>query len=257
MNQECKRVTQIRAILVDDEARARDVLENLLIKFCPEVELLAKCSTLPQAVEVIKEVKPDLVFLDIEMPNYAGFEIVNFFKEIDFFIIFITAYDKYAIRAFEIAALDYLLKPININRLQQAVQRAIHEMPLLHQKQSLPVFHQAVQTKKVDSVVIRDKLLQYIVSLNDIIAIEAQEAYSQVHTVQRSFFVSKNLKHFESLLESIPNFIRVHKSWLINKVHLIHYSKTDYTILLTKSISAKLSKYKKTEFEQKLFLSEN
>ncbi|MGL4597265.1 MAG: LytR/AlgR family response regulator transcription factor, partial [Bacteroidia bacterium] len=100
-------MNRIRAILVDDEESARDVLQNLLLRFCPEVELIAKCENILEAVELIKKEEPDLVFLDIEMPNYAGYEIVSFFEKINFQIIFITAYDQYAIRAFEIAAIDY------------------------------------------------------------------------------------------------------------------------------------------------------
>src|SRR6478735_3401789 len=113
----------IRAILVDDEESARDVLQNLLQRFCPEVTLVAKCENVMLAVDVIKKEKPDLVFLDIQMPNYAGYEIVKFFDKVDFEIVFITAYDQYAIRAFEIAAIDYLLKPIDIDRLKLAVKR--------------------------------------------------------------------------------------------------------------------------------------
>ena len=119
---------KIRAILVDDEESARDVLENLLKRFCPEVELLAKCTNVEQAVASIRELQPDLVFLDIEMPNYAGYEIVKFFPEINFELIFVTAYDKYAIRAFEVSAVDYLLKPIDIDRLKNAVSRVMKQL---------------------------------------------------------------------------------------------------------------------------------
>ena len=116
-------MSKIKAILVDDEESARDVLENLLRRFCPEIDLLDKCNNVEQAVESIKQHKPNLVFLDIEMPNYAGYELVDFFTEIDFEIIFVTAYDQYAIKAFEVSAVDYLLKPIEIERLKESVSR--------------------------------------------------------------------------------------------------------------------------------------
>ena len=99
-------MNKINAILVDDEERARDVLENLLLRFCPTVTLLAKCSNVEHAVEAIKIHQPDVVFLDIEMPNYAGYELVDFFTDINFEIIFVTAYDQYAIKAFEVSAID-------------------------------------------------------------------------------------------------------------------------------------------------------
>jgi two-component system LytT family response regulator len=111
-------VHKIKAIIVDDEESARDVLQNLLLLFCPNVEVVAKCENVLKAVDAINKEQPDLVFLDIEMPNYAGYEIVNFFDKINFEIIFVTAYDQYAVRAFEVAAIDYLLKPIDIDRLK-------------------------------------------------------------------------------------------------------------------------------------------
>ena len=99
---------KIRAILVDDEEGARDVLENLLLRFCPDVELIAKCENVLKAVDVINKEQTDLVFLDIEMPNYSGFEIVTFFKDINFEIIFVTAYDQYALEAFKVNSIHYL-----------------------------------------------------------------------------------------------------------------------------------------------------
>ena len=100
-------MNKIKAILVDDEESARNILGNLLEKFCPEVELIGKFKNVEEAVEGINALNPELVFLDIEMPNYAGYEIINFFDEINFEMIFVTAYDKYAIKAFEVSAVDF------------------------------------------------------------------------------------------------------------------------------------------------------
>lgn len=101
----------IKAILVDDEQRARSVLSNLIKRCDLNVDILAQCSCLENAVEEIKNLQPDVVFLDVQMPNYAGYEIANFFEEISFDIIFVTAFDEYAIKAFELSAIDYLVKP--------------------------------------------------------------------------------------------------------------------------------------------------
>jgi two-component system LytT family response regulator len=240
---------KLRAILVDDEESARDVLQNLLLRFCPEVELVAKCANVLEAVEEIKKENPQLVFLDIEMPNYAGFEIVNFFTQINFDIIFVTAYDQHAIRAFEIAAIDYLLKPIDINRLKTAVSRVQQKHNTAQQAQRLSVLSQTLETKQLKNILVTDKGLQHIISIENIVAIEAQESYCTLHTTQKTYIASKNLKHFETVLAGLPNFIRVHKSWLINKNHLQHYSKSDLTLQLTNGLVAKLSKYKKAEFE--------
>lgn len=240
---------KIKAILVDDEQSARDVLENLLLRFCPEVELLDKCENVLQAVESIKKHQPNVVFLDIEMPNYAGFEIVNFFTEINFKIIFVTAYEKYAIRAFEVSAINYLLKPIEINRLKNAVEKTVKEFTVLQQLQSLSVAEKTFKDKEIRNLVISEKGNQYIVSVNDILAIEAQESYCTIYTKNRKYMVSKNLKYYEVLFESVPKFFRTHKSWIINTDCIEFYSKSDFTITLSENLKVKLSKYKKAEFE--------
>lgn len=242
-------MSTLKAILVDDEESSRDVLGNLLARFCPDVELKAKCKNLLEAVEEIKKHTPDIVFLDIEMPNYAGYEIVNFFDDITFEIVFVTAYDNYAIKAFEIAALDYLLKPIVIERLKASVNRVKEKKLSTSPSQQLNLLNETIQNKELKNILLTDKGQQYIVAIDNIIAIEAQESYCIIYTTEKRFIASKNLKHFETLLETIPNFIRSHKSWLINKSYILHYSKSDLTIQLKGNLTAKLSKYKKVEFE--------
>jgi two-component system LytT family response regulator len=242
-------LNKIRAILVDDEESARDVLQNLLLRFCPNVELIAKCENVEQAVEVIKKEQPDLVFLDIEMPNYAGYEIVRFFKEINFEIIFVTAYDQYAVRAFEIAAIDYLLKPIDIERLKQAIARVQQQFSVEQQAQKLTLLSNSLENKQLKNIVISDKGQQHIVPIAAIVAIEAQESYCIIHTTDKKLVASKNLRHFETVLENLSQFFRVHKSWIINKEFLKHYSKSELSIHLTNGLVTRLSKYKKAEFE--------
>lgn len=243
-------MNKLRAILVDDEEGARDVLQNLLLRFCPDVELIAKCENVQQAVDVINKEQPDLVFLDIEMPNYSGFEIVSFFKEINFEIIFVTAYDQYAIRAFEVAAIDYLLKPIDIERLKLAISRVQQQRSIEQQSQRLSLLSNTLESKQLKNIVITDKGQQNIVPIVDIIAIEAQESYCIIHTTDKKYIASKNLKHFETILENLQQFFRVHKSWIVNKEYIKQYSKSDLTIQLSNGLITKLSKYKKAEFEE-------
>lgn len=242
----------ITAILVDDEESARDVLENLLLRFCPQVHLLGKYGHLEDAVPAIRELRPQLVFLDIEMPNYAGYEIVRFFPEINFHIIFVTAYDKYAIRAFEVSAMDYLMKPIDIQRLQTAVERVGVAVNLKQQAERMQLLDETLQTREVKRMAISDKGMQYVLDFDAIIALEAQESYTILHTSEKRYVASKNLKHFERLLVGDSSFIRVHKSWIINLSYLLNYSKSDLVINLKHGIAAKLSKYKKAEFEEVL-----
>ncbi|MCA0430271.1 MAG: LytTR family DNA-binding domain-containing protein [Bacteroidetes bacterium] len=239
----------LKVIIVDDEESACDVLENLLLRFCENVKVMGKYHSVLQAVEAINTDKPDIVFSDIEMPNYAGYEIVNFFKEINFDIVFITAYDQYAIRAFEVAAIDYLLKPIDIERLKKAIERVRTKQNNLLQVEQLNLLSNSLETKKLKNIVVSNKGQQNIISIDNIIAIEASESYCTLYTTEKKYLASKNLKHFETLLENNSQFIRIHKSWLINKNYLVHYSKTELNVLLKGNITAKLSKYKKTEFE--------
>jgi two-component system, LytTR family, response regulator len=240
---------QITAIIVDDEESARDVLENLLRRFCPEVHVVRKFPNVPAAVDYCRKEAPDLVFLDIEMPNYAGFEIVKFFEEIPFEIIFVTAYDKYALRAFEISAIDYLLKPVDIERLKEAVSRVKKQSDLKQHSERLSLLGTALQTKEVKSIMVTDKGYQRIVSVDSIIAIEAEESYCTIHTTEKKHTVSKNLKHFETVFADNPAFFRVHKSWMISKKHILNYSRSELLINLTNGLTARLSKYRKAEFE--------
>lgn len=243
-----EKVKKIKAIIVDDELRARDVLTNLLVRFCPTIEVIAACENLKEAVEKIKSLQPQVVFLDIEMPDYAGYEIVKFFDKIDFQIIFVTAYEHYAIRAFEIAAIDYLLKPIEIERLKQSIERLEERVQLDHQKERLDVVSQSLESKQINNLIISDRGNQYVVPFQEIIAFEALEAYSYIHTFKRTYTVSKHLKYYENLLEPTSIFFRTHKSWLINIEHVTQYNKSEMIIQLNQ-FSARLSKYKKAQFE--------
>lgn len=240
---------RIRALIVDDEESARDVLENLLLRFCPDVEVLRKCENVTQAVDAVQELQPDLVFLDIEMPQYAGFEIVRFFETIPFHIIFVTAYDRYAIRAFDMAAIDYLLKPVDIPRLKLAVERAHQRVDTEKQAQRMTSLKDNLEHRSVRTIIVSDKGQQHLVPTQSIIAIEAQESYCLIHTTDKTYLASKNLRHFETVLEASTDFFRVHKSWIINKLHLKHYSKSELTIHMNNGIITRLSKYKKSEFE--------
>jgi len=240
---------QITAIIVDDEESARSILRSLLERFCPQVKVLGSYSNVEAAVEGIHSLKPQLVFLDIEMPNYSGFEIVNFFEEVNFEMVFITAYDKYAIRAFEVSAVDYLLKPIDIDRLKEAVERVEKRVG---QKSSFDreLLSESLQSKEVSRISVSIKGYQVIVYVVDIMAIEANESYTHLHMNDgKQHLISKNLKHFETLLAENPRFFRTHKSWIINLDTMEKYQRSSGDIILKGGLVAKLSKYRKDEFE--------
>lgn len=242
----------ITAIIIDDEQSARDILSNLLTRFCPQIRILESHSNLPDGVEAIKRLQPQVVFLDIEMPNYAGYEIVNFFDEMPFDIIFITAYDKYALRAFEISAVDYLLKPIEIERLKASVQKLGDKLKVQTESEQYKLLSQTLKESEVKSIVVNVSGYQKVIDVKEIIAIEANESYSLIHTSAEHYMVSKNLKHFENVLQDVPAFTRIHKSWIINLNEMISYSKSGLDVKMNNGIVAKLSKYRKADFEELL-----
>lgn len=240
------------AIIVDDEESARDVLSNLLGTFCSEIEVIGSFANVQSAVDGIKTLQPDIVFLDIEMPSYAGYEIVEFFENIDFQIIFVTAYDSYAIKAFEVAAIDYLLKPVDIDRLKASVKRATDIIQTNGRSKSYRVLKDSLQTDEVKNLVITEKGHKNIIRVEDIIAIEAQESYSYIHTTEKKYVASKNLKHFEMVLKDNRNFFRTHKSWIVNLNLVTQYNKSTGDIPLKGGITARLSKYRKDAFKEAL-----
>lgn len=245
-------MTKLKSILVDDEPAARDVLERLLIRNCPSIEILAKCPDVESAVKKIKELQPDVVFLDVQMPNYAGYEIVDFFDEIDFEIIFVTAYDQYAIKAFELSAVDYLVKPISRQRLIESIEKLDKKTKEKNGFKDYQILKNSIQKKELEKIVISELGNKRVLQLNDIIAIEAQGSYSNIHIANdKNILVSKNLKHFESVLPEDGSFFRSHKSWIISTEYINAFNKNKGEIALNQgSIIARLSKYKIQEFQE-------
>lgn len=241
---------QINAILVDDERSARTVLANLLGKYSQHINLCAQCSNVPDAVDAIKKHHPQVVFLDIEMPQYSGYELVDFFDEINFEIIFITAYDKYALKAFEVSAIDYILKPIDPNRFNLTINRLLETVVQKTTLQQFNLLTNTLQDETVEQIVVTEKGYKHIVNVNDIVFIQAQEAYSIIVLQNnKQHLSSKKLKYYEHLMLNNKQFFRTHKSWFINLNHILSYSKTQLEIKLSNGQIAKLSRYKKAEFE--------
>lgn len=242
----------MKVIIVDDEKAAREILAQLLNRYFVELEIVAICNNLESAVDEIKIQKPDLVFLDVEMPKYAGYEIVDFFDEINFNIIFVTAYDKYAIKAFEVAALDYLLKPLEIDQLARAIEKAKQSNLLKSYKEKLETLSTDMKKSEKKYGYI-DKGYTVYASINEIIAFEAQRAYTKMYlTNYRTVTISKNIKVVEDELTEITSLIRVHRSWIINESQLKRYSKASYELHLSEGIIAKISRQNKPAFEQLL-----
>jgi two-component system, LytTR family, response regulator len=223
----------MKAIIIDDEKRARVSLSLLLQEYCKDIELVAECENLPEGVKAIRKYKPDLVLLDIEMPGYSGLELLDFFNEneIDFSIIFTTAYNEYAIQAFKLSAIDYLLKPIIPEELVQAVNRLEK-----HKSQQYKALVENMQQENFEKIAVPSGSSLILLNLADIMYIKGEGAYSEVHMADNTKqLVSRNLKNFEDILNKDNRFIRTHKSYIVNFNEVSSYNKSDGGWLVLKN----------------------
>lgn len=211
----------MKAIIIDDENRARISLEIMIKEFCPTIEIIASCENLTEGVKAINKLKPNIVFLDIEMPNFNGLDIDKFFdmNDIDFELVFTTAYQEYALKAFKLNAFDYLLKPINPEDLINTIER-------INRKKIIPIeIKTDVPIEKI-AVPTANNLL--FLETKNIIYIKGEGAYSDVIIKdQKNILVSKNLKNFEDVLASDSRFVRVQKSYIVNFDFIVSVSKTN------------------------------
>ena len=225
----------IRAIVIDDEKMGLESLTGSLERYCPEVRLIGTTQDPEEGVNLINLHKPDLVFLDIQMPKLSGFDVLNQVDKIDFEVIFVTSYDKYAIKAIRFSALDYLLKPIEIDDLVQAVRRAGTNITLKTgaDQRYASVLHNVRQHYSIERLAIPSLDGIDFFETRDIIFMQASGSYTTIFlTGNKDHLVSKNLKDFEQMLGT-QGFCRVHHSFLINLHHVIKYVKGEggYVIL--------------------------
>jgi two-component system LytT family response regulator len=238
----------LKVLIVDDEAQARLMMRHILSSPELEVEIVGEASDLPQAIRLIREKKPQVVFLDIEMPKYSGLQILDFFspEEITFEIIFATAYNHFALKAFEVSAVDYLLKPIDIEAVEKSLEKVrkrwlpkksetvsnASDAALSLQKQLQERFEilQSQIRKESDfnkvALPVAEGLL--FVENSEIIYLHAEGSYTTVYFRKRpELVISKNIKFFENILASHKNFLRIHRSYLINLDAVRQYVKKD------------------------------
>lgn len=241
---------RVNAILVDDEPRARRVLRSLLGKSRKDIRVIAECSSVQSAVKKILELKPDVVFLDVQMPYYAGYEIVSFFDEIDFEIIFVTAFESYVMKAFELCAIDFLVKPIDRKRLDEALKKLDNRLEEKNKLLKYETLLHTMNSKTLTQIVIPELGNRRVLDLDNVIAIEAEGAYSKFHLLKANpLLVSKNLKYFEDVLPRKGNFFRSHRGWIVNLKYLKTVNRTKGELQLIQDIKAKLSRSRYSEFE--------
>lgn len=207
----------MKAVIIDDEQNGREILRTLLTKYVPEVTTTAEANNAKTGLRQILQTKPDIVFLDIEMPNGSGFDLLEAPALVDreFHLVFTTAYEEYALKAFRYQALDYLLKPIDIKQLRLAVQRCqVSPLPSRDYSELAKVLRQKFQRHPKVTLATREGF--EILSVSDIIYCKSEINYTRFFLIDGSKrLVSKTMKTYQSLLEG-NGFYRIHKSYIVN-----------------------------------------
>ncbi|VXD14142.1 LytTR family DNA-binding domain-containing protein [Marinoscillum sp. 108] len=244
----------MKAVIIDDEQKARRLLRLLLEENCPQITAIETAEDLPKGVALINKFQPDIVFLDIEMPAYSGIQLLEFFtpEQINFEVIFTTAYAEYAIKAFELNAIDYLLKPLRHDQLETAVQKAIQQIGQSKVSERLEELRNTLKVSNIRKIGLPVSNGVLFVELDDVIMMEADRMYTKVFTTgDGELLVSKPMKFFTDILEDVREFYRPHRSFVINLKHIKQYVNQDggYIIMDNQKLVG-ISKDKKDEFFQ-------
>ena len=245
----------INCIIVDDEVRSRDALSKLLGKYCPDVNIIDKAENIETARDLILKNQPDLVFLDIEMPNGNGLELLSQFKNINFSVIFITAHEGYAIKAFRYSAIDYITKPIDYRVLLEAVNKFKQKQKIELKQQRFELLLENISNnpRQFNRVAIPNLTGFELINISEIMYCEGDGNYTKIHLLNNAQILSsKTLKYFDDLLPP-ETFFRIHKSYLVNINLIDSYQRTDGNRVIMKNKSVlEVSERNRKEFLNKL-----
>ena len=241
----------MKVIIIDDEIRTRKSIADILKFSQQDIELVAEAEDVATGVDAIIEYKPDLILLDIDMPDGTGFDLLKKLNDIHFKIIFITAYEEYAVRAFEFSAIDYILKPVDPKKLIDAIDKA-HQ---LVEQENINLKLNALFANIENSVSENKKLVLktsesiYIINTHDIVRCESDGGYTQFYLIDgKKILVSRNLKDYEGMLDGF-GFYRIHQSHMINLKYIDHYSKTEGgAVVMKDSSNLPVARRKKESF---------
>ncbi len=247
----------IKVLIIDDEQKARNILDHYIRNFIPDITEVRQADSVDNALSILKDYQPGIVFLDVEMPHKNGFDFLTALKEPEFDVIFTTAYNQYAIQAIRFSALDYLLKPVDPDELKAAVSRhAEKKESALEKKQLFDNLVQNIDKKEIKDfrIAVPSNEGVYFFTIDEILRLEADRSYTHIHLVgKRPFIASKTLKHFEEMLDEFQ-FIRTHKSHLVNPRHITRVSNDNEFVLLTDGSKVEVSRRKKDDVLQQLKL---
>jgi len=239
---------RIRTIIIEDENKSMLALQTLLERYCPDVMVVGNGNSVETGLEALNELKPELVFMDIAMPDGDAFDLLNRIGDIDFEIIFITAYNDFALKAFEFSALHYLLKPINYLELQEAVLRFRKVRSKSQIQSRLDILKNTLQNH-FDKISLPSNDGLIIVEIQEIVRFEAAGNYSCVFLSSGdSIIVTKTLNQFEEILTGM-HFIRIHNTHLINLQYLKKYQRGQGGVVtMNNGTSLTVSRTRKNEF---------
>lgn len=211
----------IKAVIIDDEQGSVVALTSFLHAHCPQVAVLGSAHNIRTGKELMDTYQPQLVFLDIEMPGGSGFDLLRSLPSIEFEVVFITAYNQYAINAFRFSAVDYLLKPLRITQVKEAVQKAEQRMieKASARNYELLLRNMTERDASQQRLAFTDRGEQYLVPLSDIMYLAGSSNYTHIHTRQRVFLTTTRLKDYEEMLPA-EVFCRIHHSYIVNTTHI-------------------------------------
>jgi two-component system LytT family response regulator len=242
---------KLQTLIIEDEELARNLLRSYL-KDHPDIEIIGECENGFDGVKAINDKKPDLVFLDIQMPKITGFEMIELLDHKPQ-IIFTTAYDQYALKAFELNAVDYLLKPFSKDRMLKAIEKVIHHIQnaenTAEKLEELSNFRPG--DEYIDRVVVKDRHKIHIITVDKIRYIESLDDYVMIYTHDGRHMKQKTMKYFETYLDP-KNFIRIHRSFIVqvdNIAEIQQYEKESYVVILKDKDKTKL-KVSKTGYKK-------
>ena len=244
----------LRTLVIDDELDCIGVIQKLLAEYCPEVQIVGHTTDSNEAVDLILKQRPDLVFLDIEMPVMNGFQILEEVGMTNFQLVFTTAYDRYAVKAFKYSALDYLLKPIDPKDLVGAVQKALKRQEI--DRQQIELLRRqlyAPRSSAMDKLALPYQHGYIFIAIDDILFVEADGYYARLQTVGgESYLITKMLREIEETLDD-QLFFRIHRQYLINISKVKKFLKVDSMVIMSNNKELPVARNRKDDFG-KLFL---
>lgn len=244
----------LRAVVVDDEQPVRETLVKMLDVYCPDVLVVGQASGVVSGKEVINQQHPDIVFLDIQLNDGTGFDLIYNLPAIHFKIIFVTAYDKYALQAFRCSAVDYLLKPVNPELLVEAVTRA-GQLIKEHYSLQMKALEQNLRSENNQhkKVIVKTTENIHLLDVKNIISCESESSYTTIYTANgEKIMVAKTLRDYEEMLADC-GFYRVHKSWLINIWQIRRFERQDGgSIVMSNNLKIPVASRKRDELLQLL-----